>query len=309
MALEQSLLQELLLFDGGKYKVDSLESAYLFCARIATKHYENFPVGSLLVGKERQPHFFAVYAFSRLADDVADELPQSSEERLVSLQTLRSYLYHSSEFHPIFCALKNTAEELEIPLELFSRLITAFECDSDFHQPNTWQDVYDYCSYSANPIGESVLYIFGEHNKENVVASDAICTALQLTNFWQDFSRDIPNGRMYLPLELTNSLKLDTKSFATQDYSANFHSIFAQALSQSVEKTYALFQVGSAIINNIASKRLRLELCLTIEGGLRILQRTNQLSHRVLYQRPALTTFDWIVVFVKSIKRFLSSIV
>jgi hydroxysqualene synthase len=307
MALEHTLLQELLLPDGGKHKVDSLESAYLFCTKIATKHYENFPVGSLLVGRERQPHFFAVYAFSRLADDIADELPQSSKERLENLQILRNYLYQKSESHPIFRALHNTAAELEIPVELFGRLITAFERDSKFEQPKTWEDIYDYCSYSANPIGEAVLYIFREHNKETVNASDAICTALQLTNFWQDFSRDIPNGRIYLPLELTNTLKLNIECFATQDYSANFRLVFAQALSLSIEKTNALFQIGSAIIRNTKSKRLRLELCLTIEGGLKILQRTKQLSHHVLDERPALTSLDWIMIIGASIKRFISS--
>ncbi|MBK9249876.1 MAG: squalene/phytoene synthase family protein [Ignavibacteria bacterium] len=210
-------LLELTTESGGRFSVISLEAAQEFCKKIATSHYENFPVGSILIPKKFRNDFFSVYAFSRVADDIADELASQGQLRqLHALNRFEKLLADMSvskvqEGNPIFIALKHTREIRKIPIEPFQNLLTAFKQDVRFQQPVTMHDNISYCQYSANPIGELVLRIFGLWNTKTAPLSNSICTGLQLANFWQDISRDKHNGRIYIPQRILSDYEFDLK--------------------------------------------------------------------------------------------------
>jgi phytoene/squalene synthetase len=192
MLIKAEELSNLTLKDGGIFKVHSIDKAYDFCKKIATGHYENFPVGSFLIPNQFRKYFYSVYAFSRIADDIADDI--SIEKKDYKIKLLNDYknliTTENIDGNPIFIALHDTMIKREIPPEPLQKLIKAFIMDSEFEQPNDFDDVLYYCEHSANPIGEMVLRIFGLYNHETTPLSDNICTGLQLANFWQDISTD-----------------------------------------------------------------------------------------------------------------------
>ncbi|MBK6761023.1 MAG: squalene/phytoene synthase family protein [Ignavibacteria bacterium] len=183
----------------------SVDEAYAHCANVARRHYENFPVASVLVPLRMRKHLFAIYAFSRLADDIADEpWTTDTSARIAALDELEQKLVGSSDISedPVFVALHQTIKEARLPLAPFLRLLTAFKSDVNFVTPTTWEDVLAYCSNSADPVGE--LFLRLDHNgrepsAEAIACSNAICTALQITNFLQDLGTDLQRGRSYLP--------------------------------------------------------------------------------------------------------------
>src|SRR6266576_2389082 len=181
----------------------SLDEARSYCARLSQTHYENFSVASwFLPGRLRQ-HFFNVYAYCRIADDLGDEVGDSA----VSLQLLDQWegelnaCYDGHPRHPVFVALVETVRMFEIPKQEFADLLTAFRQDQTILRYETFVDLLGYCSYSANPVGHLVLYLCGYKDDERQRLSDYTCTALQLANFWQDVSADYAKSRIYLPLE------------------------------------------------------------------------------------------------------------
>ncbi len=174
----------------------TLEEAQAWCKQLAESHYENFHVATWFLPKALRPHFHAIYAYCRVSDDLGDEVfdPEQSLALLDLWGRELDACYEGRTRHPVFVALAETIRECSIPKEPFADLLVAFRQDQTVTRFKTIEDVLAYCHYSANPVGQLVLYVCGEHGEENVRLSDATCTALQLANFWQDVSRDSPKA-------------------------------------------------------------------------------------------------------------------
>jgi phytoene synthase len=274
---------------------ETLRRAYAACTRLARGHYENFPVASLLLPRAMRPAIAAIYAFARRADDFADEGARPPAERLRLLddwgRRLRatSVLFHgtASADDLVFIALDDTIRRHRLPVSLFEDLLSAFRQDVTVKRYETWDDVLDYCSRSANPVGRLVLRVAGYDDPHLDRASDAVCTALQLTNFWQDFARDWASGRLYVPLA-----DRDRAGAADRDLEAGVMSpAWRAALREVAGRTRALFRQGRPVCDRV-SGRLRFELRATWLGGSRILDRLEASDFDVFRRRPALTAAD-----------------
>lgn len=307
MKFSRAELFDLTLHDGGSLGVFTRNEAYAFCEEIATSHYENFPVGSLIIPKKQRPHFYSVYAFARLADDIADELSDDAEIRLKALDDLenllKSYIYKNENCNktcnPVFLALEKTIDELQIPPEPFLKLLKAFRQDILFKELITFKDLEKYCENSANPVGELVLRIFGLYNNQTAQYSDAVCTGLQLANFWQDFSIDLPNGRLYIPSDYVKKYDLTKDNLHTVENSAKFSS----CLSELLKITDDFFLKGVHLLPFLQNFRLRLEIALTIEGGRMITQKVRGLGREVLFKRPKLTKKDYFSILFRALHK------
>src|SRR6202522_1839218 len=184
----------------------TLAAAEAYCRNLARRHYENFPLTSWMLPRRLHQHFFNVYAYCRWADDLGDEVANSAR----ALQLLDAWedelkLIYATDgpgpSHPVLIALRETIRAKNIPIAPFSALLRAFRQDQTVKRYATWDAVYDYCVYSANPVGRLVLYLCSYRDAARQAMSDATCTALQLANFWQDVSVDLEKGRIYIPLE------------------------------------------------------------------------------------------------------------
>ncbi len=276
----------------------ALDAAYAHCLALARSHYENFPVASWLVPAAVRPHVAAVYAFARTADDFADEDGYTVPERLRLLDDWLARLHgatgegtHADD--PIFLALGHTIRTCRLPLDLFEALLSAFRQDVRVTRYATWAEVDDYCRRSANPVGRLVLRLFGHHDGRLDQWSDAICTALQLTNFWQDFAVDWRRGRLYVPEEQWRA------SGAHPDQLSNAMATtppeWQAAIAASVARTRALFYQGRPLLA-CTSGRLRLELEATWHGGIRVLERLEQGRFDPVAERPSLGIGDGLVI-------------
>jgi phytoene synthase len=283
---------------------EAVASAYAACERIARTHYENFPVASLLLPPAIRPHVAAIYAFARAADDFADEGDLQPADRLALLDDwgarLRAAGVRDPESHPsprppapgpqsdsIFLALGNTIRSCSLPVGLFEDLLSAFRQDVVAKRYATWADLLDYCRRSANPVGRLVLRVAGHEDPRLDAASDAVCTALQLTNFWQDLERDWRKGRLYVPLE-------DRERFGAREADLDARVVspaWRAVLSDMAARTRRLFDDGRAVCDGLKG-RLRYELRLTWLGGTRILDRLAQAGFDVFTARPSLSSFD-----------------
>ena len=270
--------------------------AYAVCQRLARTHYENFPVASHLLPASMRPHVAAIYAFARTADDFADEGVLVADERLARLDDwllrLRSCAAGgvsdgASEADAIFVALGNTIVERRLPAALFEDLLSAFRQDVTTTRYESWPDLLDYCRRSANPVGRLVLRVAG-HDDENLDrASDAICTALQLTNFWQDIGRDWRKGRLYVPLSDMRSFAAHADDLEHGHLTPNWRSV----LSALADRTRAFYDEGRRVCDGVTG-RLRFELRLTWLGGRRILDALERSGFDVFTNRPALGAGD-----------------
>jgi hydroxysqualene synthase len=275
----------------------SLTIAYAYCERLARAHYENFPVASRLLPAPMRPHIAAIYAFARRADDFADEPGPDVNERLRRLDDWTARLDRGTPtLHTeaetagddlIFVALENTIRTHRLPRSLFHDLLSAFRQDVVTTRYATWRDVLDYCRRSANPVGRLVLRVAGHDSPELDAQSDAVCTALQLTNFWQDLAVDWRRGRLYLPLEerdraWARDADLE-RGLMTDEWRA--------ALQRATERTRALFKAGRPVCDAVRG-RLRWELRFTWLGGMRILDRTEAAGFDPFNGRPILTAAD-----------------
>lgn len=284
-----------------------VSDAYASCERIARAHYENFPVASLLLPKRMRPHVAAVYAFARAADDFADEGRLTDAERLDLLDGWASRLRRAvdaagADIAPrpgeppdalaIFIALGETLRTLSLPVVLLEDLLSAFRQDVTVKRYRTWDHVLDYCRRSANPVGRLVLRIAGFDDPRLDNWSDAMCSALQLTNFWQDARLDFDRGRIYLPLEERerhDALEADLGS-------DRMTPAWQRALAGAVTRTRGLFEEGRPVCDGVDG-RLRYELRATWLGGVRILDRLEGSGFDVIRHRPSLGARDmgWIV--------------
>lgn len=272
-----------------------LAGAYAYCERLARSHYENFPVASRLLPARMRPHVAAVYAFARLADDMADEGDRAPANRIADLDAWDACLNAAAlgavargEPHAeVFLALRHTIEECRLPVQLLHDLISAFRQDVTVARYATWDDLMDYCRRSANPVGRLVLRIAGYDRPELDTASDAVCTALQLTNFWQDLGVDWAKGRLYIPSsawQAAGALESDlTARRMTPAWRA--------AMAEAVGRARALFLAGVPVCDGVGG-RLRWELRATWLGGTRILDKLEAARFDVFAHRPTLTRLD-----------------
>jgi squalene synthase HpnC len=276
----------------------SSEEGFQYCEQIARSHYENFPISSWFVPKEIRKYILAIYAFARIADDYADEPGYTLAERMDNLFQWEQYLdecYNGNPTHRVFAALAETVERFQIPVELFQNLLTAFRSDVTVKRYETFEEVLEYCCNSANPIGRLVLLLFNYRSETMMELSDHICTALQLTNFWQDISVDLQKDRIYLPLE-----DLAEFAYSEQDLlDRKFDNRFRRLMAFQVQRTAELFVEGKPLLSRIG-KDLSRELRLTWNGGTRILQKIHKQDYNVLIQRPSLTTLDKLGLLFRS---------
>lgn len=274
----------------------TVDEAYAYCERVVKGHYENFPVGSAMIPRELRPHVWAVYAFSRAADDMADEGELPVEDRLLLLDDWERQLreaYEGRAEHPVFVALAATVRERKIPMEPLRDLLKAFRMDARNQGFETTTDLLYYCYHSANPIGRLVLHLFGLYDDERWPLSDKICTALQLANFWQDISIDVPRGRINLPRQ-----SIEYFGYSVEELRAGvFNDACRNVVAYYVDLAMNRFQEGYPLLKSIANKRLRTELTITFLGGVRILQKIKALDYNVMTTRPTLTLRDklWIL--------------
>ncbi len=271
-----------------------LKQAYQHCQTIANQHYENFPTASLLLKKSLRPAVAVIYAFARAADDFADEGDFSKEERLQKLDDweyqLDLCLEDKSE-NPIFIALADVMKTHDLPVQLFRDLLAAFRMDVNFKGFETLDDLLFYCKHSANPVGRLMLALHKIDDDKALTASDAICSALQLTNFWQDFKIDIPKGRCYLADEWLQQVQV-----SREDVLAG-HCTLAQlrpAIDKAIAETSQLFAQGYTLLPYLPF-RLRIQIAATLAGGTSILSATDKLEDP-LNQRPTLSKLDWLRV-------------
>jgi squalene synthase HpnC len=264
----------------------SLADADAYCERLARSHYENFSVATFFLPKRLEQHFFNVYAYCRISDDLGDEVG-NTEQSLALLDAWEAELdacYAGSPRHPVFVALAGTVREFNIPKHEFVDLLTAFRRDQTITRFPTFNDVLDYCKYSANPVGHLVLYLGGYSDAERQKLSDFTCTALQLANFWQDVSVDYAKGRIYIPLE-------DMQRFGvTEDDIANRSATpqFIEMMKFEVARAREWFANGLPLIEKI-SPDLALDIELFSRGGQEILNAIEKQGYDVLKSRPAIS--------------------
>jgi squalene synthase HpnC len=276
--------------------VNALDAAYATCERLAGEHYENFPVASRVLPARLRPHVAAVYAFARIADDFADEGTIPADERLRRLDAWHGHLLdcaagrptHAGDAHDaVFLALGHTMATCELPATLFEDLLSAFAQDVTVHRYETWDALLDYCRRSANPVGRLVLRIAGYRSDELDQGSDRLCSALQLTNFWQDFARDWGAGRLYLPREEADRAGAREDALGTTPLAPEWR----DAVEAAVCRTRMLFREGRSVCDGVTG-RLRYELRLTWLGGTRILDRLAECHFDPWQHRPAIRARD-----------------
>lgn len=251
---------------------------------LATSHYENFHVVSFLLPKRLHQDFYNVYAFCRWADDLGDEIGDPAESlRLLGWWRAGLHAMFAGEAvgHPVYVALRETAAKYSMTAEPFDNLITAFERDQTITRFARWDDVLDYCVYSANPVGRLVLQLCGYTDDERRRLSDATCTALQLANFWQDVTVDLLKDRVYLPVDV-----LARHGSSLDEVTARrFTPQFREAMREAVDVAERLFQQGLPLIRTV-DRRLAVDLELFSRGGMRVLSKIRALDYNVLGQRP-----------------------
>lgn len=276
-----------------------------YCENLAKSHYENFPVGSLLVPKKNRKHVYSIYAFARNADDIADSGELSEDEKLSRLNQLEDILINRNSgkteygFENFLPALYSTIDELKIPIKELLDLLSAFKQDAVKQRYQKFEELIEYSSKSANPIGHLVLIIFGYSEKENEDLfrySDKICTALQLTNFWQDVSVDLKINRVYIPEEDMLRYGYSYAELIEREQNENF----IRVIRSLVKRTNELFEKGSPIVWKVKG-RLSFELKATIIGGKAILNKIKDIRFKVLNKRVTITKSDKLKILFKTI--------
>ncbi len=264
----------------------TLEAAREYCARLARSHYENFSVASWFLPRRLRQHFFNVYSYCRISDDLGDEVGDTAAS-LALLDQWEQELnacYEGSPKHPVFVALAETVREFDIPKHEFSDLLTAFRQDQTITRFVTFNDVLAYCRYSANPVGHLVLYLCGYRDPERQQLSDFTCTALQLANFWQDVSVDYAKDRIYLPLEDLRRFNVKEDDIARD----NNTPAFCALMKFEVDRAHDWFRQGLPLISQV-DKELAIDLDLFSRGGQEILHAIEQQGYAVLGNRPSIS--------------------
>lgn len=281
----------------------TLEQAYAHCRQVASSHYENFPVASFLLPKRLRTPVSVLYAFARQADDLADEGDLSSSQRLDGLASMQAALEQittrpaAPTTSPLFMALAQIIEEYQLPLQPFHDLLTAFRMDVEYRQFENFEQSLDYCSYSANPVGLLLLHLFRAATAENITLSNALCSALQLINFYQDLAQDYhEHRRIYLPQDELQRFGVTEYHFRERvtDYAMK------QLMTLQFSRARTLLQDGAPLGRRLPG-RIGLELRMIIHGGLRVLNKLEQ--QHDLFSRPRLGIGDWLRVALHAFTR------
>jgi squalene synthase HpnC len=288
----------------------TIAEAYEACTKLTRAHYENFPVGRL-VPRDMQPHVHAVYAFARHADDLADEGYAGSaraqgasdimtpEQRLAALDDWERQLLAAPGtpgLHFIFIALHETIRQLDLPVGLFTDLLSAFKQDVVKRRYANFSEVLDYCRRSANPVGRLVLLLHRVRDEQLYLLADKICTGLQLANFWQDVGVDLEKDRIYLPED-------ERKNYAVTEealFARRCDDAYRRLLCFQVGRTQEIFDQGASLTKKLHGL-LRLEIRLTWLGGAKILRKIEALDYDTLNHRPTLGKSDMAVLFLKAL--------
>jgi squalene synthase HpnC len=267
---------------------------------LATHHYENFQVVSFLLPKRLHQDFYNVYCFCRWSDDLGDEIGDTQESlRLLAWWRgeLRA-MYTGEARHPVFVALRDTTVRHELPMEPFDNLITAFEQDQLVTRYRDFEQLFQYCRYSANPVGRLVLGLCGYRDAARYELSDATCTALQLANFWQDVTVDLKKDRVYLPLDV-----LERHGYPMEDlFALRFDRRFADAMREAVGVARELFFKGLPLADQV-DRRLAIDLDLFSRGGLKVLEKIEKQGYDVLRARPAISKTERIGMLLAAVTR------
>jgi squalene synthase HpnC len=274
----------------------TIRAAYAECRRLARRHYENFPVASLLVPRDKRDALAAIYAFARYADDLADEPGvEGRQERLAEWRQKLAECYAGKADHPVFIALRDTINRFQLSQEHFENLLRAFEQDVVVNRHADFPSLLAYCRCSANPVGRLVLELFGHRDPELFALSDHICTALQLTNFWQDVAVDFERDRIYLPLE-----DLRRFNYSLDDLrAARVDERWQQLMALEISRTRELFEKGKWLPERVVPE-LRRQLHLTWLGGMTILAKIESVGYDVFRRRPALSWRDFMRLYFKA---------
>ena len=286
----------------------TLDQAYRYCERLARSHYENFTVGSILIPKSMRRHVYAIYSYCRWVDDLGDEAssylsaaasiagwqvsvgPEALDERKKKLDLLDRWqeelenCYSGKPIHPVLVALQDTVRTLDIPREPFLKLIEANRMEQRLNRYPTYSDLLFYCAHSANPVGHLFLYLFGYSDQQRRRLSDSTCTALQLTNFWQDVARDCQLGRVYIPQEDMERFGYREEDLAGGVANDNFRGLMAFEVARARD----LFKEGAKLVDTLDG-RLRLDVALFTAGGMEVLRAIEEQRYDVLSRRPALS--------------------
>ncbi len=276
-----------------------LNEEYISAIKFAKSHYENFPVISFFLPEEIVPHIAIIYKFARIADDIADSNEFVVSEKLNLLDEFQTELVKSlyGNFTDEFWeTLQHTITTYKLTAKYFFDLINAFKMDVMFSKFHTFDEILNYCKHSANPVGRLVLELFDVRLEKAMRFSDKITTALQLTNFYQDVSEDLKNGRLYFPLDELQKFNVREGELLDLKISDNFKNL----MKYSVERTEKMFVEGKPLLNYLPPE-LKFQIKLTIAGGLEILGKIKKLNYNTLEVRPTLTKLDVVKLFVKSL--------
>ena len=261
---------------------------------VSVNHYENFPVASVLCPPRLRPAITAIYRFARTADDLADEGDAAPQQRLADLAAFRTELQAiaasrtaSTRWSDVFSPLASVLLTHRLPLPLLTDLLSAFEQDVVKHEYADREELLDYCRRSANPVGRLLLHLYGVDDTASLDQSDAICSALQLTNFWQDLGVDTANGRLYVPQSDCQRHGVTPRALLAREDSSQTRALVADAVAWA----RALMLHGAPLVHRIPG-RAGWELRLVVQGGLRILERIEQMNFDTLGARPRLHWFD-----------------
>lgn len=283
----------------------TVEESFRYCERIARSHYENFPVGSVLVPRHLRKHFYSIYAFARTADDFADEgydgTGPGEQARLDLLAEWREMLRDSlagRAAHPIFIALRETQKQFDLPAALFEDLISAFTQDVTVRRYQTFDELLDYCRRSANPVGRLILYLFGHSSEQMLRWSDAICTALQLANHWQDVAIDLQKDRIYLPAEDLRAFNVSEAEIKRGEVGNGFRQLMAHEVARAKE----MLMSGKPLCVSVRG-RLGLELRAVWLGGWRILESIEASGYDVFKRRSVISATDKLRIMFSAITR------
>jgi squalene synthase HpnC/squalene synthase HpnD len=255
---------------------------------LATHHYENFNVVSWLLPRHLHQHFYNVYAYCRWSDDLGDEVADSARALQLldawELELRLIYADGAGPAHPVLIALRETIGAKDIPLQPFCDLLRAFRQDQTIHRYATWDEVLGYCVFSANPVGRLVLYLCGYRDEARQKLSDFTCTALQLANFWQDVSRDLEKGRIYIPLETLAAHGLNAEDIVNK----RFDTRYIELMKSLIARTRELFRAGQPLAQTVP-RFLRVDLEMFSGGGLAILDAIEASGYDTLEHRPSLS--------------------
>jgi squalene synthase HpnC len=275
--------------DWAAAEAPSLGVSRRYCRRLAQRHYENFTAATRLLPRRLRQDFCNVYAYCRWADDLADETgdPARSLDLLDWWERELRHCYDGRAAHPVFVALSDTIHRFDIPQEPWADLLVAFRQDQGTTRYETFEQLLGYCRNSANPVGRLVLYLGRCHDAARAELADAICTGLQLANFWQDVAQDWDRGRIYLPQEHLRRFGYGESDFARRES----NDAFRRLMAFEVDEAERWLRRGAPLVG-LVSRELRLPVALFVGGGLAILDAIRRVDYDVWSARPTVTRWE-----------------